>query len=44
LIAKYLKMPKDKPEYRFDRTHLDFVANVNVPSEDIKEELKQVFL
>jgi lipoate-protein ligase A len=42
-IERYLRIPKDIPEYRRDRIHLDFVANVPVASKAIKEALKVVF-
>jgi len=42
-IEKYLKMPKDIPEYRKDRNHIDFVANIHCKQNDIKESLKRVF-
>ena len=43
LIEKYLAMPKDMPDYRARRLHLDFVANLGLPSGDIKANLKKVF-
>ena len=43
LIDKYLKMPKDIPEYRQKRGHLDFVTNSGVPSGRFKDALKAAF-
>lgn len=37
LIEKYLKTPKSMPEYRFKRSHLNFVDNINVDSQRIKD-------
>lgn len=42
-IERYLNMPKDIPEYRTNRRHLDFVANLYVSSEAIKREIIQMF-
>lgn len=42
-IERYLNMPKDIPEYRTHRKHLDFVANLHVSSEAIKREIVQLF-
>lgn len=43
VIERYLKIPKDIPEYRQGRSHLDFVANVTAPAADIKDALQDVF-
>jgi lipoate-protein ligase A len=43
LIDRYLKIPKDVPEYRQGRSHLDFVTNVPVFAADIKTALMDVF-
>ena len=42
-IKKYLNMPKDIPEYRRDRSHLNFVTNVSLAAPDIKSALRNVF-
>ena len=42
-IEQYLKIPKDIPEYRQGRSHLDFVANISASVGDIKNVLKQAF-
>ena len=36
LIPTYLKMPKDIPEYRRARSHLDFVTNIPIVPEEFK--------
>jgi lipoate-protein ligase A len=43
LITKYLKMPKDIPEYRKNRPHQDFVTNIPLICSDFKTALSQVF-
>ncbi|HBR15305.1 MAG TPA: lipoate--protein ligase family protein [Candidatus Omnitrophica bacterium] len=54
LLEKYLKIPKSIPEYRRNRSHLEFVANVFSPEsykshssgrrvDDIKDSLRDVF-
>ena len=43
LIDRYLKIPKDIPEYRRGRSHLDFVTNAPVFAADIKNALTDVF-
>jgi lipoate-protein ligase A len=42
-IEKYLKIPKETPEYRQRRSHLDFVANVPFNVGKMKNSLKKVF-
>jgi len=42
-IEMYLKMPSEVPDYRKKRDHLDFIANVNVSSGDIKKSISEVF-
>ena len=42
-IEKYLAMPKDIPEYRAERKHLDFVANIPCKLMDIKQAILREF-
>ncbi|MFT5169460.1 MAG: lipoate-protein ligase A [Lysobacterales bacterium] len=42
-IARYLGMPKDMPNYRDARTHLDFVANINMTCDTIKKNIIKSF-
>ena len=42
-IEQYLTIPKDMPEYRHNRNHLEFVENVAVSAEDFKSALCNVF-
>jgi len=42
-METYLNIPEDVPEYRRGRSHLDFVANVPLDVENIKDGLKKVF-
>lgn len=43
LISKYLQMPKDIPEYRRDRKHDDFVANIPIDPQMFKRTLAESF-
>jgi len=43
MIERYLKIPKDIPNYRRGRTHFDFVANVPLAVDDIKDGLMKKF-
>jgi len=43
LISRYLRMPKDIPEYRKDRPHTDFVTNVLFDPGVFKRHLAQQF-
>lgn len=42
-IEQYLTLPKDIPEYRQGRSHLDFVENISVSADIIKNAIKQTF-
>lgn len=42
-IKQYLTMPKDIPEYRQGRSHLDFIANIPSSANKIKDAFKQIF-
>ncbi len=43
LISRYLKMPKDIPEYRKARPHTDFVTNIPLDAPMFKDYLAQAF-
>ncbi len=43
VIEQYLKFPKDVPEYRKGRKHLDFVTNVSLSAVQIKAALCKSF-
>ena len=43
LASRYLRMPKNVPEYREGRSHAEFIANISVPCSDIKSAIRQVF-
>ncbi len=43
LIERYLRMPKDFPEYRHNRRHLDFVTNIPVSPQKAREVIKKAF-
>ncbi|MBN1870580.1 MAG: lipoate--protein ligase family protein [Candidatus Omnitrophica bacterium] len=42
-IKRYLKIPRDIPEYRQGRPHMDFVGNLPLPAGPIKDAIKNVF-
>ena len=42
-IVKYLTMPEDVPEYRQNRSHLDFVANLEISATALKKEITRNF-
>ena len=39
LISDLLRMPSKQPDYRADRTHAEFVTNLNLPAEQVKAAL-----
>lgn len=43
LISRYLKEPKDMPEYRHRRSHEEFVCNINKSLDHIKKEFWKCF-
>ncbi len=43
LIEKYLKIPKQIPEYRKDRSHYDFLENILRAKGDVKKEIINQF-
>ncbi len=43
LIERYLKIPKEIPEYRRGRPHLDFVANLPAGSQALKKVIADAF-
>jgi lipoate-protein ligase A len=43
LIAKYLPVPARQPAYRNGRSHLQFVANLNIDSASVRERLRTVW-
>ncbi len=42
-ITEYLTMPKDIPEYRQNRSHLDFVTNIPATADALKKEIQKTF-
>ena len=44
LIAQYLNVPKDVPEYRRGRSHTDFVTNIPIDPQVFKDNLAQIFI
>ena len=43
LISDLLLMPSLEPDYRGNRSHLDFVMNLHVPAEKVKAALRQIW-
>ena len=43
MVEKYLNMPKDEPHYRQGRSHSDFLTNINVGTDDIKQAIVSSF-
>lgn len=43
LISRYLNMPQDIPEYRKNRPHTDFVANIPIKPDIFKSHLAKIF-
>lgn len=42
-ITKYLTMPKDIPQYRQNRSHLEFVTNIPAAAGALKQEIRKAF-
>jgi lipoate---protein ligase len=43
LVSKYLKMPKDIPEYRKARSHKDFITNIYIKPAEFKQAFARSF-
>jgi len=43
LVAKLLHMPSQQPDYRHNRSHTDFLTNLNVPADRLKSALGKVW-
>ncbi len=43
LVERTLQMPSKQPQYRRTRAHKDFLTNLNLPADDIKDALKGVW-
>jgi lipoate-protein ligase A len=43
LIEAALSHPSKEPDYRHHRSHIEFLTNLNVPSEKVKETLAQIW-
>ncbi len=43
LIRKYLRMPEDQPEYRNKRSHQDFLINLSIPADIVKQILLETW-
>lgn len=40
LVEQALRMPSKQPEYRRERSHIDFLTNLNLPADAVKEAMK----
>lgn len=43
LVGELLLMPSKQPDYRANRSHADFVTNLNVPAEKVKVALRRAW-
>jgi lipoate-protein ligase A len=43
LMERYLRFPSRVPDYRAGRSHLDFVTNLGLAEEDLKEALREAW-
>lgn len=43
LIERYLQLPQERPEYRRDRRHLDFVRNIALDRTVFFEDMRNIF-
>ncbi|HEV2318299.1 MAG TPA: hypothetical protein VGV18_01010, partial [Verrucomicrobiae bacterium] len=42
-IEKYLRLPSRQPEYRGSRGHGDFLVNLGLPANAVKEAMKKIW-
>jgi lipoate---protein ligase len=42
-VARYLRPPPRQPEYREGRVHADFLRNLDLPGEELKRRLREVW-
>ena len=43
LMAEFLRMPSLQPDYRASRSHGDFLVNLNLPAEQVKDAMKIIW-
>jgi lipoate-protein ligase A len=43
LVEKYLRMPSKEPAYRGRRSHADFLTNLNLPADTVKQALRSAW-
>ena len=43
LVGEFLRMPSLQPDYRASRSHDDFLVNLNLPAEQVKDAMKKVW-
>jgi lipoate-protein ligase A len=43
LVSEFLQMPSKQPDYRGDRSHENFLTNLNLPVESVKAALRKIW-
>ena len=43
LIERFLQMPSKQPDYRQERTHSEFLTNLNLPATTVKSALREIW-
>ena len=43
LVGEFLRMPSKQPDYRQNRTHEEFLTNLNLPAVEVKNALKKIW-
>jgi lipoate---protein ligase len=43
LVSEFLRMPSLQPDYRASRSHVDFLANLNLPADQVKAALRKAW-
>ena len=43
MVERYLRMPSKQPNYRHGRSHKDFLTNLDLPAESVKQALRKTW-
>ena len=43
LVGEFLRMPTKQPDYRNERSHENFLTNLNLPAAEVKMALKKIW-
>jgi len=43
LVGQFLQMPSKQPDYRKERSHDNFLANLNLPADDVKNAMQKTW-